>query len=73
MVQNYHHDAAGRLLWRTAEDDGPGLPPSSRVFVSPYDTTARYAQHGHIVSCRGLSTHLTETCTPGSPIVITDV
>lgn len=34
-VQNYHRDAAGRLLWRTAEDDGPRLPPSSRAIVSP--------------------------------------
>jgi transposase len=73
MVQNYHRDAAGRLLWRTAEDDGPGLPPSSRAIVSPYDTTARYARHGHIISWRGFSAHLTETCAPDSPNVITDV
>ncbi|MFJ7949527.1 transposase [Streptomyces sp. NPDC096354] len=41
MVQNYYRDAAGRLLWRTGEDGGPGLPPSSRVIVSPCDTSAR--------------------------------
>ncbi|WP_308408569.1 transposase [Streptomyces sp. AC627_RSS907] len=36
MVQNYHHDAAGHLRWRTAEKEGgAGLPPSSRAIVSP--------------------------------------
>lgn len=74
MVQNYHRDAAGRLRWRTAEsEDGPGLPPSSRAIVSPYDTSARYARHGHIINWKGFSAHLTETCAPDGPNVITDV
>ncbi|MFD7447301.1 IS1182 family transposase [Streptomyces sp. NPDC059909] len=74
MVQNYHHDAAGHLRWRTAEKEGgPGLPPSSRAIVSPYDTSARYARHGHIISWKGFSAHLTETCAPDGPNVITDV
>ncbi|MFJ5725223.1 IS1182 family transposase [Streptomyces sp. NPDC093149] len=73
MVQNYYRDAAGRLLWRTDEDGGPGLPSSSRAIVSPYDTSARYARHGHIISWRGFSAHLTETCAPDAPNVITDV
>ncbi|MER5363535.1 IS1182 family transposase [Streptomyces sp. NPDC002785] len=74
MVQNYHHDTAGHLRWRTAEtEDGPGLPPSSRAIVSPYDTSARYARHGHIISWKGFSAHLTETCAPDGPNVITDV
>lgn len=74
VVQNYHRDTAGRLLWRTAETDGgPGLPPSSRAIVSPYDTSARYARHGHIISWKGFSAHLTETCAPDGPNVITDV
>lgn len=59
MVQDYYRDAAGRLLWRTEEDGGPGLPPSSRAIVSPYDTSARYARHGHIISWSGFSAHLT--------------
>lgn len=67
VVQNYYRDAAGRLLWRTDEDDGPGLPPSSRAIVSAYDTSARYARHGHIVSWRGFSAHLTETCAQTAP------
>ncbi|MCX4850366.1 IS1182 family transposase [Streptomyces sp. NBC_00893] len=74
LVQNYHRDAAGHLRWRTADkEDGPGLPPSSRAVVSPYDTSARYARHGHIISWKGFSAHLTETCAPGGPNVITDV
>jgi len=74
MVQNYHRDAAGHLRWRTTEtEEGPGLPPSSRAIVSPYDTSARYARHGHIISWKGFSAHLTETCAPDSPNVITDV
>ncbi|MEU5893920.1 transposase [Streptomyces sp. NPDC047461] len=74
MVQNYHRDAAGHLRWRTAEtEEGPGLPPSSRAIVSPYDGSARYARHGHIISWKGFSAHLTETCAPDGPNVITDV
>ncbi|MFC8583676.1 transposase [Streptomyces sp. NPDC057217] len=74
MVQNYHRDAAGHLRWRTAEKEGgAGLPPSSWAIVSPYDTSARYARHGHIISWKGFAAHLTETCAPDGPNVITDV
>ncbi|MET8412674.1 hypothetical protein ABZV34_32095 [Streptomyces sp. NPDC005195] len=67
MVQNYHRDAAGHLRWRTAgTEDGPGLPPSSRAIVS-------HARHGQIISWKGFSAHLTETCAPDGPNVITDV
>jgi hypothetical protein len=74
MVQNYHRDAAGHLRWCTGEKEGgPGLPFSSRVVVSLYDTSARYARHGHIISWKGFSAHLTETCAPDGPDVITHV
>ncbi|WP_257036752.1 transposase [Streptomyces sp. OV198] len=74
MVRNYHRDAVGHLRWRTAEKKGgAGLPPSSRVIVSPYDTSARYARHGHIISWKGFAAHLTETCAADGPNVITDV
>lgn len=73
-VQNYHRDAAGHLRWRTAEKEGgAGLPPSSRAIISPYDTSARYARHGHIISWKGFAAHLSETCAPDGPNVITDV
>ncbi|WP_248869304.1 transposase [Streptomyces cavourensis] len=74
MVQNHHRDAAGRRRWRTAEKEGgPGLPPSSRAVDSPDDASARYARHGHIISWKGFAAHLTETCDPDGPNVITDV
>ncbi|MFC3350033.1 transposase [Streptomyces echinoruber] len=74
LVQNCHRDAAGHLRRRTAEtEDGPGLPPSSQAIVSPYDDSARYARHGHIIRWKGFSAHLTETCAPDGPNVITDV
>ncbi|SDP36179.1 Transposase DDE domain-containing protein [Actinacidiphila guanduensis] len=71
MVQNYYRDQAGRLCWRTADDGG--LPPSSSAIVSPYDTTARYVRHGHIIRWKGFAAHVTETCDPDSTNVITDV
>jgi hypothetical protein len=70
-VQNYYHDAAGRLRWRT-DDDG-GLPPSSLAIVSPYDTSARYARRGQVTRWKGFVAHLTETCTRDGANVITDV
>jgi hypothetical protein len=70
-VQNYYRDAAGRLRWRTADDGG--LPPSSSAVVSPYDTSARYVRHGHIISWKGFAAHVTETCASGGVNVITDV
>lgn len=68
MVQNDHRDAAGHLRWRTAEKEGgPGLPPSSRAVVSPYDTSARYARQGHIISWKGFTAHLTRPALPTAP------
>lgn len=58
-------------MLRTAEDGA--LPPSSLAIVSPYDTTARYVRHGHIIRWKGFAAHLTETCATGSTNVITDV
>lgn len=71
VVQDHYRDQTGRLCWRTAEDSG--LPPSSLAIVSPYDTTARYVRHSHIISWKGFAAHLTETCAPDSVNVITDV
>ncbi|WP_326793873.1 IS1182 family transposase (plasmid) [Streptomyces sp. NBC_00841] len=71
VVQHYYRDTAGRLSWRTTDDDG--LPPSSSAIVSPYDITARYVRHGHIIRWKGFAAHLTETCASDSVNVITDV
>ncbi|MFE2917369.1 hypothetical protein ACFXI0_39305 [Kitasatospora indigofera] len=71
VVQNYYRNAAGRLSWRTADDGG--LPPPPRRSSLPYDTTARYVRHGHIINWNGCAAHVTETCTADSVNVITDV
>ncbi|WP_107084389.1 hypothetical protein [Streptomyces sp. NRRL S-495] len=71
IVQNYYRNAAGRLSWRTS--DGGGLPLSSLAILSPYDTTARYVRHGHIISWSGFAARVTETCAADSVNVITDV
>ncbi|MFF0228445.1 hypothetical protein [Streptomyces sp. NPDC004629] len=71
VVQNHYRDTAGRLHRRTAEDGG--LPPSSSAIVSPYDTTACYARHGHVIRWKGFAAHVTATCASDSINVITDV
>ncbi|MCX4870700.1 hypothetical protein OIC43_45840 (plasmid) [Streptomyces sp. NBC_00825] len=71
-------DDACRLLERRHRH-GPGSRPGPqaealrRIVVSPYDTTARYARHGHIISWKGFAAHVTETCASDSANVITDV
>ncbi|WP_406111675.1 IS1182 family transposase [Kitasatospora purpeofusca] len=72
LVQNYSWDPAGRLRWRD-DAEGPGLPPSARRIVSPYDPTARYARRGQVTRWTGFLAHLTETCSSEGPNVITDV
>ncbi|MYS19958.1 Transposase DDE domain-containing protein [Streptomyces sp. DvalAA-14] len=70
FVQNYHLDADDRPKWREPED--AGLPPSAVAIVSPYDTSARYARRGE-TRWKGFLAHVTETCDPDTPSVITDV
>jgi transposase len=66
-VQNYHR-AAGRVTWRTADD----IPPPPRFIGSPYDLDAHYARK-RTTSWLGYKVHVTETCDPGLPRLITDV
>ncbi|GAA1708344.1 IS1182 family transposase [Streptomyces yatensis] len=70
FVQNYFIDAQDRPKWREAE--GAGLPPSAVAIVSPYDVSARYARRGE-TRWKGFLAHVTETCDPDAPSVITDV
>ncbi len=49
------------------------LQPASSAIVSPYDTTARYVRHGHIIRWKGFAAHVTETCASDGANVITDV
>jgi transposase len=57
-----------RLRWRTSEE----LPPSALLIRSPYDVDARYSQKRQ-TAWTGYKAHLTETCDPDLPSLITNV
>ncbi|MCX4793468.1 IS1182 family transposase [Streptomyces sp. NBC_01242] len=66
-VQQYHRDEKG-VRWREGKD----LPPVHHRLCSPYDTDARYGiKRGS--GWTGYKAHLTETCEPDAPHVITQV
>jgi transposase len=68
-VQHYHApDETGAVRWREGQD----LPPAARRLSSPYDPEAR-AGAKREVSWLGYKVHLTETCEPDAPLLITDV
>jgi Transposase DDE domain len=65
--QQYHRDETG-VRWREGDD----LPPGRQRLASPYDLDARYGvKRGS--GWTGYKVHLTETCDPDKPRVITDV
>jgi transposase len=65
--QQYHQDEKG-VRWREGND----LPPGRQRLASPYDLDARYGvKRGS--GWTGYKTHLSETCDPDKPRVITDV
>jgi transposase len=59
---------AGQITWRPREQ----LPPGALRIATPHDPAVRGAQHG-AHSWEGYSVHLTETCAPDHPQLITDV
>jgi len=59
----------GRLHWRT---DAHGVPPASRFISSPYDLDAHLARK-RTTQWVGYKVHLTETCEPTTPHLITHV
>ncbi|WAZ19077.1 IS1182 family transposase [Streptomyces cinnabarinus] len=66
-IQQYHRDEKG-VHWREGKD----LPPVHHRLCSPYDTDARYGiKRGS--GWTGYKAHLTETCEPDAPHVITQV
>lgn len=67
-VQQFYSES-GRICWRTEQQ---GIPPSSAVISSSYDTEARYAKKG-TTSWIGYKVHLTETCEDETPHLITHV
>ena len=65
--QQYHRDGTG-VRWREGND----LPPGGQRLASPYDLDARYGvKRGS--GWTGYKAHLSETCDPGTPHVITNV
>ena len=58
----------GQLRWRTAQE----RPATAEQISSPYDPEARYGKKRDI-SWTGYKAHLTETCDPETPHVITNV
>ncbi|MEU8265517.1 transposase, partial [Micromonospora sp. NPDC048999] len=65
--QQYHRDG-GEVCWREGKD----LPPSRDRLASPYDTHARYGLKRATGWC-GYKIHVSETCDPCAPHVITHV
>jgi transposase len=58
----------GQLRWRTVEE----MPATAEQISSPYDPEARYGKKRDITWV-GYKAHLTETCDPETPHVITNV
>ena len=56
------------MQWRTAED----LPPAPSLISSPYDPDARYSRKRD-TEWVGYKVHLTETCDPDAPHLLTNV
>ncbi|MEU1406416.1 IS1182 family transposase [Streptomyces sp. NPDC005728] len=66
-VEQYHRDGE-EVRWREVKD----LPPARHRLSSPYDLDARYGRKRGSGWC-GYKTHLSETCEPDAPHVITHV
>jgi transposase len=68
VQQYYAPDEAGVVRWREDRD----RPPGARRIVSPHDLEARYGTKRE-VSWTGYKVHLTESCDPDTPHLLTDV
>ncbi|WP_456340791.1 IS1182 family transposase, partial [Streptomyces mirabilis] len=66
-AEQYHRDGQG-VRWREGKD----LPPGRDRLSSPYDTDARYGVKRGSGWC-GYKVHLSETCEPDAPHLITNV
>ena len=67
-VQQYAFDAEGQVRWRDPKD----CPPGAKRLVTPYDTEVRYSKKRD-TKWDGFKVHLTETCEPGIPNLVTNV
>jgi transposase len=68
VQQYYAPDEDGAVRWRVAGD----LPPCAVRIDSPHDPEARYGTK-RATGWTGYKVHLTETCDPDRPHLITDV
>lgn len=78
-VQNFHRvndgsdppapDRPPALRWRTGAE---GFPPSTLMVASPSDLDVHYAKK-RATTWIGYKVHLTETCEPGQPHLVTHV
>ncbi len=66
-VQQYYQSEGG-LSWREAKE----IPLAGKLIPSPYDVEARYS-HKRTTKWTGYKVHLTETCSPETPHIITHV
>ena len=66
-VQNYYRQD-GAVHWREAGN----LPPGEHFIQSPYDPEARYSEKRQ-TQWKGYKVHVTETCDPDRPRLITHV
>jgi transposase len=66
-VQQFYREE-GRVLWREEKD----LPPAAQRINSPYDPDARHGTKGDMTWI-DYKAHLTETCDPELPHLITQV
>lgn len=66
-VQQFYREEAG-LRFRTEKE----IPPAAQFLGTPYDPEARYSKKKS-TSWVGYKVHLTESCDPDTPLLITDV
>jgi transposase len=66
-IQHYYIEE-DKTSWR----DQKNFPPSGVMIASPYDIESRYS-HKRSTEWRGYKVHLTESCEPDSPNLITNV
>ncbi len=67
-LQNYTWAENGQLRWRTPQE----VPPAAQAIRTPYDPDARFSQK-RSTAWVGYKVHLTETCDPDLPRLITHV
>lgn len=67
-VQQYYLDEQGQVHWRARDN----MPPNEQLIQSPHDPQARNRTKRHL-NWTGYSVHLTETCQPDGPHLITHV